>query len=381
MARIIGVRFQNGGRTCYFDAGDLNIHINDRVIVKTSRGMELGKVTMPPIETESEKFRIMPDPVKRIATEEDLVHQADNEKRQDEAYHICKEKIREHGLEMNLVDAEYMFDNSRLIFYFTADGRVDFRSLVKDLAGIFRTRIELRQIGVRDETKILGGFGMCGRELCCSTFLSDFAPVSIKMAKEQNMSLNPVKISGLCGRLMCCLKNEAGAYEYLNKSLPRKGDEIRTKDGRAGEVMNVNILRQRVRVLFTEGDNREVEEFDAADLVFDPAVHKKVRHNKNTGADGKHQNGDQDRKNDRRSDRRTDRKPSEQNQDRKGDRRPQDQGQKPDRKNDRDHSNREKREKYGNGRNRIKGTGTGAPEGERKDRRPAAKPSEDHSES
>lgn len=287
MASVIAVHLRNGGKITYYDPGDAELKIHDHVIVETGHGVEYGTVMTLPKEVDDDRFKRPPRRILRAATEKDQEQDKKNHEMEDEAYRICKKEIRDHNLEMKLVEAEYTFDRNKLIFYFTADGRVDFRGLVKDLAGIFHTRIELRQIGVRDETRLLGGIGICGRELCCRSYLREFAPVSIKMAKEQNLSLNPSKISGVCGRLMCCLKNEEGAYEYLNKKLPRKGDEVSTKDGRTGEVQNVNVLRQRVRVFFEEDDKREAEEFDVADLVFEPGVHKKAKHNK------KPQNGTQ----------------------------------------------------------------------------------------
>ena len=208
MIKVIGVRFRDNGKIYYFSAGDLNVEVGNNVIVETARGVEFGKVVLGNREVEEEKIVSNLKPVIRIATEEDEKIQKNNKIKSREAYEICLEKIRKHGLEMKLIDCEYTFDNNKVLFYFTADGRIDFRELVKDLAAVFKTRIELRQIGVRDETKIMGGVGICGRSLCCNTFLSEFVPVSIKMAKEQNLSLNPTKISGVCGRLMCCLKNE-----------------------------------------------------------------------------------------------------------------------------------------------------------------------------
>ena len=193
-----------------------------------------------------------------------------NRKKEREAFQICQKKIREHELDMKLIDAEYTFDNNKVLFYFTADGRIDFRELVKDLAAVFKTRIELRQIGVRDETKILGGMGICGRPLCCHTYLSEFAPVSIKMAKEQNLSLNPTKISGVCGRLMCCLKNEQDTYEYLNKKLPNMGDSVITPENLKGEVTGVNVLRQLVKVLVDVNDEKEIREYPVGELKFRP---------------------------------------------------------------------------------------------------------------
>ena len=215
MVKIVGVRFRNAGKVYYFDPKDYKIRVGDHVIVETARGVEYGTVTGKVQEVPEGKVVQPLKPVIRVANAEDDAKAKKNREKEKEAMQICKEKIRKHELEMKLIDAEYTFDNNKVLFYFTADGRIDFRELVKDLASVFRTRIELRQIGVRDETKILGGIGSCGRPLCCSTFLSEFAPVSIRMAKEQNLSLNPTKISGVCGRLMCCLKNEEETYEYL----------------------------------------------------------------------------------------------------------------------------------------------------------------------
>ena len=271
MAKIIGVRFREAGKVYYFDPKDLQIHYGDHVIVETARGIEYGTVIVTPMEMPDDKVVQPLKEVIRMANAEDDEKETNNRRREKEAYKICQQKIGEHGLEMKLIAAEYSFDDSKLLFYFTADGRVDFRELVKDLAGIFRKRIELRQIGVRDETKILGGIGICGRPLCCHTYLSDFAPVSIKMAKEQNLSLNPTKISGTCGRLMCCLKNEAETYEYLNKGLPGKGDQVTTPDGRHGEVQSVNILRQLVKVIVDTGDDeRELIEYPVEEIEFIP---------------------------------------------------------------------------------------------------------------
>ena len=225
------------------------------MIVETARGIEFGTVVAGVHEVEDDKVIQPLKPVMRIAGERDIEQEAANKEKEKEAFKICKEKILKHGLEMKLIDAEYTFDNNKVLFYFTADGRIDFRELVKDLASVFKTRIELRQIGVRDETKIRGGIGICGRPLCCHSYLSDFVPVSIKMAKEQNLSLNPTKISGVCGRLMCCLKNEEDTYEELNRKLPGVGDYVQTADGLHGEVQNVNVLRQLVKVL-VEGKSR-----------------------------------------------------------------------------------------------------------------------------
>ena len=258
---MIGVRFRITGRIYYFDAGEFDVHRGDHVIVETVRGMEYGYVVADPAMLASKRS---PKPLKtilRIATDADAEQAKANRVREREALRICQPRIREHGLEMKLIDAEYTFDNSKLLFYFTADGRVDFRELVKDLATIFRMRIELIQIGVRDETQILGGYGICGRVLCCHSFLSDFAPVSIKMAKEQSLSLNQTKISGVCGRLMCCLKNEEETYEELKRSLPGVGDEVEGNDGLVGEVSSVNVLRQTIKILVEVDDEKELHEY------------------------------------------------------------------------------------------------------------------------
>lgn len=241
MAAVIGVRFKNVGKVYYFAPGEHTLKIGDKVIVETARGIECGEVAMGNKEVAEEEI---PQPLKnviRVATQEDLAHVAENAAREKSAFAICSKKIEVHKLEMKLVDVEYTFDNSKILFYFTADGRVDFRELVKDLASVFRTRIELRQIGVRDEAKMLGGLGVCGRPLCCSTFLGGFQPVSIKMAKEQGLSLNPVKISGTCGRLMCCLKYEQEAYQDLLRSTPTVNSLVMTPEGR-GVVTDVNLL-------------------------------------------------------------------------------------------------------------------------------------------
>ena len=254
MVKVIGVRFRTAGKIYYFDPGKLEVKRNDHVIVETARGIEYGTVVGDPREVEEDKVVQPLKAVLRVATQKDDEQEAENKEKEKEAYHICLEKIRKHDLQMKLIDAEYTFDNNKVLFYFTADGRIDFRELVKDLASVFKTRIELRQIGVRDETKILGGIGICGRPLCCHTHLSEFAPVSIKMAKEQNLSLNPTKISGVCGRLMCCLKNEEEIYEDLNRKLPNVGDFVTTEDGLKGEVHSVNVLRQLVKVIVDVGD-------------------------------------------------------------------------------------------------------------------------------
>ncbi len=274
MIKIVGVRFRNAGKVYYFDPKGYRISPKDHVIVETARGVEYGTVVGGVREVEEEKVVQPLKPVIRVATPEDDERAQKNRLREKDAMVICQEKIQKHGLEMKLIDAEYTFDNNKVLFYFTADGRIDFRELVKDLAAVFKMRIELRQIGVRDETKILGGVGICGRPLCCHTFLSEFAPVSIKMAKEQNLSLNPTKISGVCGRLMCCLKNEEETYEYLNSRLPNVGEQVTTVGGVRGEVHSVNVLRQKVRLLVDVNDEKELLEYDVRDLRFRPKRRK-----------------------------------------------------------------------------------------------------------
>lgn len=271
MIKVIGVRFRQAGKVYFFDPLDMDIEKGQHVIVETARGIEYGSVVLGIREVEDDKVVLPLKPVIRIATAEDDAREQGNRDKEKEAYRICLEKIQKHGLEMKLIDAEYTFDNNKVLFYFTADGRIDFRELVKDLASVFRTRIELRQIGVRDETKIRGGLGICGRELCCKSYLSEFAPVSIKMAKDQNLSLNPTKISGVCGRLMCCLKNEEDTYEYLNSNLPDVGDRVTTADGLSGEVTSVNVLRQLVKVIVNVGrDEKDIKEYKIADIKFKP---------------------------------------------------------------------------------------------------------------
>ena len=268
MITIIGVRFRNVGKVYYFSPRELDICVGDHVIVETARGVEYGFVVLGPKEVDDSKVIQPLKEVIRIATPKDDAREESNRKKEKEAFEICQKKIRAHNLEMKLIDAEYTFDNNKVLFYFTADGRVDFRELVKDLAAVFRTRIELRQIGVRDEAKMLGGMGICGRKLCCNTFLSEFAPVSIKMAKEQNLSLNPTKISGVCGRLMCCLKNEQETYEYLNSKLPNVGEKLKTKDGVVGEVQRVDVLRQKVKLIVEdENGDKEIQEYKIDDLL------------------------------------------------------------------------------------------------------------------
>lgn len=268
MIKVIGVRFRRTGKIYYFDPAGLNIEAGQHVIVETARGVEYGNVVLGVREVEENKVIQPLKPVIKVATPEDDKIDADNRLKEKKAFDICLEKIAKHGLDMKLIDTEYTFDNNKVLFYFTADGRIDFRELVKDLAAVFKIRIELRQIGVRDETKVLGGISICGRPLCCSTYLSEFSPVSIKMAKEQNLSLNPIKISGVCGRLMCCLKNEEETYEYLNSRLPDVGDFVNTFDGFRGEVSSVNVLRQLVKVIIDVGDEKEIREYKVEELKF-----------------------------------------------------------------------------------------------------------------
>ena len=277
MIKVVGIRFQRAGKIYYFDPLDYDLETAMHVIVETARGIEMGTVLIPPKEVDDDKVVQPLKPVIRIATDDDEKVIEKNKEKEAEAYVICKEKIAKHGLDMKLVAAEYTFDNNKLLFYFTADGRIDFRELVKDLASVFRTRIELRQIGVRDETKMLGGIGICGRELCCRSYLTDFVPVSIKMAKEQNLSLNPTKISGVCGRLMCCLKNEQETYEYLNSRLPSVGDSVITPTGMHGEVSGVNVLRQLVKVVVDNGEEKELQEYAVDDLQFTSRRRRDVR--------------------------------------------------------------------------------------------------------
>ena len=280
MTTIVGVRFRGSGKVYYFDPAGHDLKGGMHVIVETARGVEYGTCSGANRTVSDEAITQPLKPILRIATEEDERRAAANIEKEKEAIAICKEKIRKHELEMKLIDVEYTFDNNKVLFYFTADGRIDFRELVKDLAAVFRTRIELRQIGVRDETKILGGIGICGRELCCRTWLTDFVPVSIRMAKEQNLSLNPTKISGVCGRLMCCLKNEEDTYEYLNSQLPAVGESVTTVTGLKGEVAGVSVLRQKVKVLVEVNDEKEMQEFDVSELHFKPRRRKEKKEEK-----------------------------------------------------------------------------------------------------
>ena len=260
MVNVIGVRFENAGKLYFFDPGQFWPTPGDYVLVETSRGIEFGEVVTGIKEIDDAMLQSPLKPVVRIASAEDLQHFKDNKAAEKEAYQVCQKKISEHKLDMKLVSVEYTFDNSKILFYFTANGRVDFRSLVKDLASVFKTRIELRQIGVRDEAKMLGGLGICGRPICCGAFLGDFQPVSIKMAKEQNLSLNPTKISGVCGRLMCCLKYEQDQYEATRKKMPKVGKEVITPDG-PGVVWDLNIIKETVKVRIQKGDSSELKDY------------------------------------------------------------------------------------------------------------------------
>ena len=263
MVKIIGIRFRSGGKVYYFDPKDMEFRRGSYAIVETARGVECGRVVLGPREIEDSQVVQPLRQVIRVADEADIEHERENQRREKEAYRICRQKIRDHNLDMKLVQAEYTFDNKKMLFYFTADGRVDFRELVKDLAAVFRTRIELRQIGVRDEAKMLGGLGVCGQPFCCCRFLGDFQPVSIKMAKEQGLSLNPTKISGTCGRLMCCLKYEQDAYEDLLKTTPKQGAIVKTTSGR-GVVEEVNLITGKLRVKLDNNDT--VATFDKKEV-------------------------------------------------------------------------------------------------------------------
>ena len=265
MVWIVGVRFKSVGKIYYFDPGDLDIKKGDGVIVETARGIEYGNVVLSKKEVSEESIVSPLKKVIRIATDEDKKTVAENKEKEKEAFKLCSEKISQHKLEMKLVDVEYTFDHNKILFYFTADGRIDFRELVRDLAGLFKTRIELRQIGVRDEAKMLGGLGICGRPLCCSSYLGEFQPVSIKMAKEQNLSLNPTKISGTCGRLMCCLKNEQYAYEELIKITPNVGAIVKTPDGK-GKVTGVNLLKSIITVEFDKDDDKAFKDYNVSEV-------------------------------------------------------------------------------------------------------------------
>lgn len=265
MIKVIGVRFKQAGKIYYFSPAEFEIKKGDYVIVETARGIEFGECVIGIKEIQEDEIVSPLKNVIRIADEKDINRHKENKEKENEALDICLNKIIEHKLDMKLIDVEYTFDNHKVIFYFTADGRIDFRELVKDLATIFKTRIELRQIGVRDEAKMVGGLGPCGRPMCCSTFLGDFASVSIKMAKEQNLSLNPTKISGICGRLMCCLNYEQSTYEDIRKRLPKVGSIVKTEYG-TGEVLDNSIVKETVKVKVKRGDEEVVENFKITDV-------------------------------------------------------------------------------------------------------------------
>ncbi len=265
MAQIVGVRFKEKGKVYYFDPGELDIEIGNNVVVETARGIEFGEVLIPVSEVPQSEIVSPLKKVMRIATEQDTKQAGENSRREKEAFDVCCQKIVKHGLDMKLIDVEYTFDGNKILFYFTSGGRVDFRELVKDLASVFRTRIELRQIGVRDEAKMLGGLGVCGRSLCCASFLGDFQPVSIKMAKEQNLSLNPTKISGTCGRLMCCLKYEQDGYEELIKITPKVGSIVKTPDGR-GVVWSNSLLTGKLKVKLDKEEDSSLHEFNIKEV-------------------------------------------------------------------------------------------------------------------
>ncbi|EPR14299.1 PSP1 domain-containing protein [Ruminiclostridium papyrosolvens] len=264
MVKVVGVRFKKAGKIYYFDPGELVIDLNQNVIVETARGIEFGLVVVPNREVDESEIVAPLKKVIRIATEEDIVHAEENDRKEKDAFNICLQKINDHKLEMKLIDVEYTFDNNKVLFYFTADGRVDFRELVKDLASVFKTRIELRQIGVRDESKMMGGIGICGRVLCCNSFLGEFQPVSIKMAKEQSLSLNPTKISGTCGRLMCCLKYEQEAYEDLLARVPKVGAIVETPEGQ-GTVVEVILLKEILKVKLDIGNESDLRVYNFKD--------------------------------------------------------------------------------------------------------------------
>lgn len=273
MVEIVGVRFRKAGKIYYFDPKGLTLEVGQKVIVETVRGLEIGDVVIANRMVEEEKCYMPLSPVIRAATPEDIKKDEENKRKEKEALKICEEKVRKRNPEMTLIDAEYTFDNSKIIFNFVAEGRVDFRELLKDLAAAFKTRIELRQIGVRDETKVVGGLGMCGRKVCCSQFLSEFSPVSVKMAKDQSLSTNPQKISGACGKLICCLNFEQNAYEDAYKTMPRVGQQVKTPDG-DGVVTESNILIEKVRVKFDSDGQITQKVYDKKDITFVPKAKK-----------------------------------------------------------------------------------------------------------
>ena len=283
MAKVVGVKFRNAGKVYYFDPGDLTeLYIGRGVIVETARGLEFGEIALEITDVDDEDVIKPLKPIIRIATQEDYNQKEENEAKREEAMRLCQEKIDKHGLEMKLIDVEHTFDNSKIVFYFTADGRVDFRELVKDLASVFRMRIELRQVGVRDEAKLLGGCGPCGKGLCCATWMVDFQPVSIKMAKTQNLSLNPTKISGICGRLMCCLKYENDTYLDLRRGMPDVGEVIETEDGRA-KVIDTNLLCCRLKARLFTGEKEEdgTEKLSGDTYTYNKDEIKRINQKKN----------------------------------------------------------------------------------------------------
>ncbi|MCX8130775.1 MAG: stage 0 sporulation family protein [Clostridia bacterium] len=280
MVKVVGVRFKKAGKIYYFDPGDLEIELNSNAIVETARGIEFGLVVVPNREVPDEEIVAPLKKVIRVATNEDRQHAAENDKKEKEAFNVCLQKIKDHNLNMKLIDVEYTFDNNKVLFYFTADGRVDFRELVKDLAAVFKTRIELRQIGVRDESKMMGGIGVCGRVLCCKSFLGEFQPVSIKMAKEQGLSLNPTKISGTCGRLMCCLKYEQDAYEEALGRVPKVGAIVDTPEGQ-GTIMAVSLLKEIVKVKLDKGNETDLKLYKSDEIK----VIKDVSHDEDADID------------------------------------------------------------------------------------------------
>jgi cell fate regulator YaaT (PSP1 superfamily) len=265
MVKVVGVRFKKAGKIYYFDPGELIIDTGANVIVETARGVEFGEAVISNREVADNEIVAPLKKVMRIASDEDSKHADENRNKEKEAFATCLQKIRDHNLEMKLIDVEYTFDNNKILFYFTADGRVDFRELVKDLAAVFKTRIELRQIGVRDESKMMGGLGVCGRVLCCNSYLGEFQPVSIKMAKEQGLSLNPTKISGTCGRLMCCLKYEQDAYEEIIKRMPRMGAIVETPEGQ-GVVMDTSLLKELVKVRLDKGNEADLRLYKVGEV-------------------------------------------------------------------------------------------------------------------
>ena len=273
MIKIVGIRFKKPGKIYYFNPKNFKLNKNDNVIVETASGEEFGEVVIEPKDVKEEKILSPLKDVIRIANDRDRKHYEDNKRKEKEAYEICSDKIKKHKLSMNLLDVEYKFDNTKILFYFTADGRIDFRELVKELAAIFKTRIELRQIGVRDEVRRIGGNGVCGRELCCCSFLASFETVSIKMAKEQNVSLNPSKISGNCGRLMCCLKYEQEVYEEKLKKLPKIGAIVKTTDGE-GEVCGIETLSENIKVKFIDGEDTFYKKYNIKDVEIIKNVEK-----------------------------------------------------------------------------------------------------------